>query len=64
MKQNVFLRMFAIVIFLLASIAIKSESCCNPKLNCILKKNVESEILNPQSSFPLFPSDEGFLIKI
>ncbi len=66
MKQNVFLRMFAIILFLLASIAIKSETCCNSKFNCVLtlKKNVQSETLNGAIQFPLFPSEEGFLIKI
>ncbi len=64
MKQNLFLKIFAILFFLLASVAIKSERCCNAKLNCILKKNIESEILNQQNELPLFPSDEGFLIKI
>jgi hypothetical protein len=64
MKQNVFLRMFAIILFVLASVAIKSETCCNSKFNCVLKKNIQSETLNQQNEFPLLPSDEGFLIKI
>jgi hypothetical protein len=64
MKQNVFLRMFAIILFLLASIAIKSETCCNSKLYCLLKNNVQTDTLNQKIDFPLFPSEEGFLIKI
>lgn len=64
MKQNIFLRTFGIILFLLASISIKSETCCISKFNCLVKKNVQSEILNQTSEFPLFPSDEGFLIKI
>jgi hypothetical protein len=64
MKQNVFFRTFAIILFVLASIAIKSETCCVSKFNCILKKDVQSDALNQAKEFPLFPSDEGFLIKI
>jgi hypothetical protein len=64
MKQNIFLRTFGIIVFLLASIAIKSETCCISKFNCLIKKNVQSKLLNQTSEYPLFPSDEGFLIKI
>jgi len=64
MKQIIFFRTFAIILFLLVSIAIKSETCCISKFNCLLKKNVQSETLNQTSEFPLLPSDEGFLIKI
>ncbi len=62
--KHVFLRIFAIILFVLASVAIKSETCCNSKFNCVLKKNVQAEIFNQQNEFPLFPSEEGFLIKI
>ncbi len=64
MKQTVVLRILAIILFVLASVAIKSETCCNPKLTCVLKKNVQAETFHQQNEFPLFPSDEGFLIKI
>jgi len=64
MKQNILLRLFAILCFLLASIAIKSEKCVNSKYNCALKKKTQSATLNEHAAFPLFPSDEGFLIKI
>lgn len=64
MKRNVFLRTFGIMLFLLTSIAIKSETCCISKFNCLLKNNVQYETLNQTNEFPLFPSDEGFLIKI
>jgi hypothetical protein len=64
MKQNIFRRAFVIILFLFASIAIKSETCCISKFDCLLKKNVQSEILSQPNVFPLFASDEGFLIKI
>ncbi len=64
MKQNVFLRMFAIILFVFASVGIKSETCCNSKFICALKKEVQAETFHQQIEFPLFPSEEGFLIKI
>ena len=64
MKIYFFPRIIALIVFVLASISIKSETCCNPKINCALKKNVQSETTDQHSYYPVFPSDEGFLIKI
>lgn len=64
MKKNLLLRLSVVMLFLLASLVIKSERCCNLKFNCSAENKIESEILNQQNDFPLFPSKEGFLIKI
>lgn len=54
--------MFAIALLLLMSLFIKSESHCNSNFNCDRKSNINQT--NQQNEFPLFASEEGFLIKI
>lgn len=66
MKQNILFRLFAIVLFGLASLVIKSESSCKINLNCKAKKTAQSSILmlDQKLQIPIFPLDEGFLMKI
>jgi len=64
MKKILLPRLLVIMLFSMISLIIKSETNCNLKFNCSVKKNIESEMFNQQNEFPLFPSEEGFLIKI
>jgi hypothetical protein len=63
MKKNLLCRLLAIMIFATASLVLKSETCHTSKLNSSAKKTIQSETANEQNKF-LFPSEEGFLIKI
>ncbi|HXS58284.1 MAG TPA: hypothetical protein VN726_19270 [Hanamia sp.] len=66
MKKSILFRVLAITFLGLASLVMKSETCCSRQLNCIKEAKIESQILriNERPSIPEFPSDEGFLIKI
>lgn len=64
MKKTLLFRLFAIALFGLVLIVLKSDACCNGKFNCNTKKNVQSETLKQPNQFPPFPPEEGFLIKI
>ena len=66
MKKAFLFRVFAIVFFLLASLAIKSEtSSCKLKCSSLIKDrvSVQSLLFNEQREVPVFPND-GFFIKI
>jgi hypothetical protein len=66
MKKSILFRLLAIAFLGLASLVMKSETCCNRQANCIKQTKIESEIfkIHELPSIPEFPSDEGFLIKI